>query len=68
MFVIILTLSADFLATIRAFAAELPQVCINTARVQELTFRPEVPEEEVYHWVENYVASGQYEKVEVIRR
>ncbi len=68
MFVIILTLSADFLATVRALAAKLPQVCINTARVQELEFKPEVTREEVDHWAKNYIASGQYDKVEIIRR
>lgn len=68
MFVIILTLSADFLATVRALAGELPQVCINTTRIQELEFKPEVTREEVDHWTKNYIASGQYDKVEIIRR
>lgn len=68
MFIIILTLSTDFLATIRALAAELPAVCIDTRRVQELEFKPEVTEAEVLHWMENYRASGQYEKVELVRR
>jgi len=68
MFVIILTLSADFLATIRTLATELPTVCINTHKVQELAFKPEVTEAEALHWVENYKASGKYEKVELIRR
>lgn len=68
MFVIILTLSADFLTTVSALAAELPHVCINTTRIQELEFKPEVTREEVDHWVKNYIASGQYDKVEVIRR
>lgn len=68
MFVIVLTLSADFLAITRALAAKLPQVCINTARIQELEFKPEVTREEVDHWAKNYIASGRYDKVEIIRR
>lgn len=68
MFVIILTLSADFLATVRALSAELPHVRIDTHRVQELEFQPEVTETEVLHWVENYTASGHYDKVELVRR
>ena len=68
MFVIILTLSTDFLATVRALAAELPHVCIDTHRVQELEFRPEVTEAEVVHWVETYTASRHYDKVELVRR
>lgn len=68
MYVIILTLSAEFLATVRALAAELPQVCIDTNRVQELAFKPEVTEAEALHWVENYSASNRYDKVELIYR
>lgn len=65
MFTITLTLSPEFLATTRALAAELPQVCINTNRVQEIVFRPEVSEAEVLHWVKNYIDSGRYDKVEL---
>ncbi len=65
MFTITLTLSPEFLATTRALAAELPQVCINTNPVQELVFQPEVSEAEVLHWVETYIASGRYDKVEL---
>lgn len=68
MFVLILTLSADFLADLRALAREVPHVYIDTNRVQELVFRPEVSEEEALHWAENYTASGQYDKVELIYR
>lgn len=67
MYTIVLTLSADFLATIRALAAELPQVGIDTARVQELAFKPETTLEEVDRWAKKYIASGQYDKVEIIR-
>lgn len=68
MYVMILTLSARFLATCRALAAELPQVCINTNQVQELELSPHVTEEEVRHLAESYVASGNYDKIEIIRR
>lgn len=68
MFVITLTLSADFLATLRALAAELPHVCIDTNRVQELVFRPEATEAEALHMAENYEASGNYDKVELVYR
>ena len=67
MFTIILTVSTDFLATLRALALELPQLGINTARVQEVNFRPEVTEVEALHWVDNYIASGKYDKVELVR-
>lgn len=66
MFTIILTLSTDFLATIRALAIELPNVHINTERVQEIKFQSEVTEDEVLHWVKNYINSGYYDKVELI--
>lgn len=68
MFAIILTLSADFLTTVRALAAELPNVCIDTHRVQELELRPEATEDEVLRIAENYSASGRYDHVEVIHR
>ena len=68
MFVMILTLSASFLSTIRALAAELPDVYIDTHRVQELELRPEVTEAEARHLAENYSASGHYDRVEIIRR
>ena len=67
MFVIILTLSSELLAIVRALSAELP-CTINTDRVQELVFRPDVTEAEALHWVENYIASEQYDKVELIYR
>ena len=67
MFVIILTLSADFLATVRALALELPQVHIDTNRVQELQLRPEVTEAEAQGWVAKYKASGRYDKIELVR-
>lgn len=68
MFTIILTLSADFLATVRALALELPQVYIDTDRVQELQLRPEVTEAEAWYLAEEYEASGWYDKIEIIRR
>lgn len=68
MFVIVLTLSADFLATVRALALELPQVYIDTDRVQELQLRPEVTEAEARRLAEGYETSGRYDKIEVIRR
>ena len=68
MFVIVLTLSADFLATVRALALELPQVYINTDRVQKLQLRPEVTEVEAWHLAEEYEASGWYDKIEIIHR
>ena len=68
MFVIILTLSDSLLAQVRSIAAELPHIKVNTNRVQELEFRPEVTETEALHWVETYTASGHYDKVELIRR
>ena len=68
MFVITLTLSADFLATLRALALELPHVPIDTAQVQELVFRPEATEAEALRMAENYEASGNYDKVELAYR
>ena len=68
MFVIVLTLSADFLATLRALALELPQVYIDTDRVQELQLRPEVTEAEARRIAEAYEASERYDKIEVVRR
>lgn len=68
MFVIILTLSTDFLSTLRALAAEMPGVCIDTHKVQELELRPEVTEAEARHLAENYSASGHYDRVEIICR
>lgn len=68
MFVIILTLSDSLLSKVRAIAVELPHIGINTNRVQELVFKPETTEAEVLHWVENYTASGHYDKVELVRR
>lgn len=68
MFAIVLTLSADFLATVRALAAELPHVCIDTNRVQELAFNPEATEADVRRFAINYMATGKYEKVEIIHR
>ena len=65
MFIITLTLSHAFLATTRALAAELPQVCINTNPVQEIVFQPEVSEAEALHWVKTYIASGRYDRVEL---
>ena len=67
MFTIILTLSADFLATVRALALELPQVPVDTSRVQELQLRPEATEAEAQSWVAMYEASGRYDKVELVR-
>lgn len=67
MFTIILTLSADFLTTVRALALELPQVPIDTDHVQELQLRPEVTEAEAQSWVAKYEASGRYDKVELVR-
>ena len=67
MFTVILTLSADFLTTVRALALELPQVPINTNRVQELPLRPEVTEAEAKRLVANYKATGRYDKIEIIR-
>ena len=67
MFTIILTLSADFLATVRALALELPQVYIDTNRVQELPLRPEVTEAEAKRLAANYKATGYYDKIEIIR-
>ena len=67
MFTIILTLSVDFLATVRALALELPQVPINTNRVQELPLRPEVTEAEARRLAANYDATGHYDKIEIIR-
>lgn len=68
MFVIILTLSADFLATIRALALELPQVYIDTARVQELQLQPEVTEAEARQLAEGYETTSWYDKVELVYR
>lgn len=68
MFVIILTLSADFLATIRALALELPQVYIDTDRVQELQLRPEVTEAEARQLAEGYETTSWYDKVELVYR
>ena len=68
MFVIILTLSADFLATIRALALELPQVYIDTDRVQELQLRPEVTEAEARQLAEEYETTSWYDKVELVYR
>ncbi len=68
MFVIILTLSADFLCTIRALAREFPNIYIDTNQVQELEFKPEITKEEALQWVENYMASGKYDKVELTYR
>lgn len=68
MFSIILTLSADFLATVRAIATELPQVYIDTARVQTLTLKASVSEAEARHMAASYVASGHYDRVEVVRQ
>lgn len=68
MFVIILTLSADFLATVRALALELPQMPVDTNRVQELQLRPGVTEAEARQLSEGYEASGWYDKVELIYR
>ena len=67
MFAIILTLSDDFLATVRALALELPQVCIDTSRVQELPLRAEVTEAEANRLAANYEATGRYDKIEIIR-
>ena len=66
MFIIILTLSADFLATVRTLALELPQVSIDTNRVQELPLRPEVTEAEAKRLAANYKATERYDKVEII--
>lgn len=68
MFTIVLTLSADFLAAVRALARELPQIPFDTDRVQELELRPEVNEAEALHLAESYIASGRYDKVEIIRK
>lgn len=68
MFVIILTLSADFLATIRALALELPHVYIDTDRVQELQLRPEVTEAEARQLAEGYETTSWYDKVELVYR
>lgn len=68
MFVLILTLSDSFLAATRALAAELPSIGIDTNRVQEIVFKPEVTLEDAMHWFENYSASGQYEQVALVRR
>ena len=67
MFTIILILSADFLVTVRALALELPQVPIDTNRVQELPLRPEVTEAEAKRLAANYEATGRYDKIEIIR-
>lgn len=67
MFTIILTLSADFLATVRALALELPQVCIDTNRMQELQLRPEVTEADARRLAAGYEATGRYDKIEIIR-
>lgn len=68
MFVIILTLSAGFLATTRALALELPQVYIDTSRVQELQLRPEVTEAEARQLAEEYETTHWYDKVELVYR
>lgn len=68
MFVMILTLSADFLATVRALALELPTVTIDTARVQEWEFKPHITREEAERFAETYRASHRYDKVEIIYR
>lgn len=67
MFTIILTLSADFLATVRTLALELPQVPICTNRVQELPLRPDVTEAEAKRLAANYKATERYDKIEIIR-
>lgn len=68
MFTIILTVSASFLATLRALASELPQIGIDTARVQELELRPGTTLAEAHHICNNYIDSGRYDKVELIYR
>lgn len=67
MFTIVLTLSLSFLSTVRALAAELPNVTICTERVQTLDFEPETSEAEVLRWMEMYRASGRYDSVELVR-
>ena len=68
MFTIILTASPAFLATLRALAAELPQIGINTARVQKLELRPEVTREEALRIYDSYINSGRYDRVRLIHR
>lgn len=68
MFTIILTASPAFLATLRALASELPQIRIDTARVQKLELRPEVTLAEARHICDSYIDSGRYDKVELIYR
>jgi len=68
MFVLILTLTPDFLATTRALAAELPYVGINTCPVQALPFKAGTPAEDILHWLQTYTESGQYDKVELVWR
>lgn len=66
MFTIILTVSVSFLATLRALASELPQIGIDTARVQKLELRPGITQAEARHICDSYLDSGRYDKVELI--
>jgi len=68
MFTIILTASPAFLATLRTLASELPQIGIDTARVQELALRPGITQAEARHICDSYINSGRYDKVELIYR
>lgn len=67
MFTLILTLSADFLATVRAIATEVKDMYIDTNRVQELPLVAGTNEAEALQWVKSYEQTGYYDKVELIR-
>ena len=68
MYVIILTLSASFLSTIKALARELPQIPFDMHRVQELELPPYVDEADAARIAGDYIASGRYDRVELIHR
>lgn len=68
MFVIILTLSTDFQATLRALSRELPDVPICTDEVQELELEPRVSRAEALHLAGTYARSGSYDRVQLVRR
>lgn len=68
MFVIILTLSADFLATTLALAAELPEIGIDTSRVQEVALNPNTTLEEAFKLIRDYASTDWYDKIELIYR
>ena len=68
MYVIIMTLSASFLSTIKEFARELPQIPFDLHRVQEFELPSYVNEADAVRIAGDYIASGRYDRVELIHR